>query len=250
MSDKPQIALGMPRYGEAICAGAARSFYVFAASARHSTVRLIEANSSLINHCFNHLWCTALNERERGITHFAMIHSDIEPSHYWLDTLLLEMQKVGADVISAVVPVKDDRGITSTAVDTGNLFHAKRLTMKEVMSLPETFTEEDAGGPLLLNTGLWLCDMRGSWAEDICFRSHHQLAKRDGQWFPEVISEDWDASDQFNKLGLKLAATRKVKVKHHGASEYPNDQAWGRWSVDEAWTEHQKKEDALCVSSS
>lgn len=245
MSDKPHIALGMPRYG-LIHAGAARSFYVFASSARTVNVRLIESNSSLINHCFNHLWCAALNERERGVTHFAMQHSDIEPQPYWLDVLYAEMQAVGADVISAVVPIKDERGLTSTAVNTGDLFCVKRLTMREVMDLPETFTAEDAGGPLLLNTGLWLCDFSQPWAEEIVFDSLHKNEKRDGEWRPAVCSEDWLVSDQFNRLGLKLAATRKIQVKHHGDFDYPNDHAWGRWTTDQVWSQR-NKEAELCV---
>jgi hypothetical protein len=229
----PAIALAMPRYGGTVSVGAARSFYVFASSGRHFQTRILESNSSLINHCFNHLWCAALNERERGVTHFAMQHSDIEPEPYWLDKLWDEMKAVGADVISTVVPIKDARGITSTAIDTGDPFHSRRLTMREVYDLPETFTAEDAGGPLLLNTGLWLCDFSQPWVEEVCFDSLHRIGKRDGQWMPEVCSEDWLMSMAFNRLGLKLACTRKVGIKHHGEFGYPNDAAWGSWKTDQ-----------------
>lgn len=232
----------MPRYGDQVSAGAARSFYVYATSGRNFQTRMLESNSSLLNHCFNHLWCAALNERERGVTDFAMQHSDIEPEPFWLDKLWAEREAVGADVISVVVPIKAHQGTTSTAIDTGDPYHSRRLTMREVMELPETFTAEDVGGPLLLNTGLWLCDFAQPWVEEVCFDSLHRIGKSNGQWKPECCSEDWLMSMAFNRLGLKVAATRKVGVKHLGSFPYPNDSAWGSWATDEHIVTHEKEQ--------
>lgn len=250
---KPFVAVAMPSYGN-ITPGAARAFYAFPSNRRKVSFQLMESSSSLLNHCFNTLWCSALNMRAQGITHFAMIHSDVEPEAFWLDTLYDEMQKSKADVISAVIPIKDERGITSTAVDTGDLFDPRRLTMREVMQLPPTFTAKDAGGPLLLNTGLWLCDFTKPWASDVFFHTLHRTILEDGQWKPQVVSEDWYFSDQLNKRGLRLAATRTVKVTHIGTGEYRNDQAWGKWATDEAcsgWmsqSEDEECESDLCAT--
>src|ERR1700724_2919706 len=60
-----------------------------------------------IEHNFNMMWCCALNDRKaNGYTHFAMVHSDIGTGPFWLDTLIEEMDRVDADVMTAVNAIK------------------------------------------------------------------------------------------------------------------------------------------------
>lgn len=191
------------------------------------------SSTSLLPFTFNHLWTGFLNKRQsEGITHFAMIHDDVCPVAGWLDTLLEELEAHDADVVSAVVPIKDARGLTSTAVDGLDEWNPRRLTMKEVFDLPETFSEHDVGGPLLLNTGLWVCRLDRSWCEKVAFRQQDRIVKlADGTFCPQTKSEDWDFSRQLRLLGCKLLATRKVKLEHD-RSEFTNTKVWGTWETD------------------
>src|SRR5512146_50667 len=67
---------------------------------------------------FNRLWAAALTKAQRGkITHFAMLHSDIAPEPGFLDVLMEECCRLNADLVSAVIPLKDGRAVTSTAID-------------------------------------------------------------------------------------------------------------------------------------
>lgn len=173
---------------------------------------------SLLAMTFNKLWCQALNTRQRDkLTHFAMHHSDIEAENGWLDKLLEEQQRTGADVLSVVVPIKDERGVTSTGLHTLKDSSTRRLTMKEIMELPETFDAEMAGAKegecLAINTGLWICDFTKPWVEDVYFMIEDGIGRRDnGLFVPGTLSEDWFFSAQCAKKGLKVMATRKVKV--------------------------------------
>ena len=79
--------------------------------------------------------------KERALSHWVLLHSDVVPvEENWILTLKAEMDKVKADVLSAVLPIKDSRGLTSTAPDT-HQWQPRRLTMKEIMDRPATFTE-------------------------------------------------------------------------------------------------------------
>src|SRR5689334_16752230 len=101
------------------------------ASAKHRYSVNTEGGS-LLALMFNLLWCRALNQRAgRGWTHFAMHHSDIEAPAGWADTLVDEMERVGADVLSCVVPIKDNRGLTSTGWQDPHTRRIRRFTMAE-----------------------------------------------------------------------------------------------------------------------
>src|SRR5689334_17640784 len=77
----------------------------------------------------NRMLCSALNARKYDW--FAMLHDDIEPPPFWVDILIDEAERYGADVVSAVVPIKDDSGATSTAIakPDSDYGHACRLTV-------------------------------------------------------------------------------------------------------------------------
>lgn len=220
--------------------------------------------TSLLCWNFNKMWAAALNLRATyRITHFAMLHSDIEPEPGWLDVLVAEQQRLGADVVSAVVPFKDQfaRGITSTGLgrvdaprgDCGVQGDSRRLTLHEIYQLPETFCAADTDSPndvLLVNSGCWVADFTKPWvdARDVngrarfSFQNHDGIVfDRDGKAHAECRGEDWTASYKLFDLGCKVYATRKIKTVHHGEFGYSNwvpgpdgkSTAWGQWKTDE-----------------
>lgn len=221
--------MGMPWYGGCNL-HAARSFFGLASKGGYER-HMDDVNSSLLADGFNQLWCSALNSRNQGITHFAMQHADLDPDKYWLDTLLAEMEKKGVDIISVVVPIKDQRGLTSTAIGWANdpWSVARRLTLYETQFLPQTFTTEDVvsqfpdivppGGRLLMNTGLWVCKL-GDWSERCHFEICNRIVKIDGKFYRQVIPEDWNFSRMAYEAGAKIACTSAVKVTHYGNGGY------------------------------
>lgn len=238
------VFLGMPGYGD-LTIGA--SVGLFGATSGQVSidgepVKLTAhrdyAQGSLLGHVFNRLWCGAGNRALSGerVDYFAMIHSDIEPERHWLDKLITEMEARDLDVLGVVVPIKSTHGLTSIALDKpGQQWHPLcRLTMKEVYDLPETFTEDDTGHPILINTGLWVC----RFSVEICKQLHFTINDRvsfddvKGEFVPEVEPEDWFFSRRCHELGLRVGATRKVKLLHAGNQRFSNEFVWGDQKFD------------------
>lgn len=196
---------------------------------------------SLLPLSFNQLWCEALNERRQGVTHFCMVHDDLALEPGWLATLVDQLDASGADVVSAVIPLKDDRGLTSTGVMDPTTRRMKKFSLHEALSLPPTFGAEDAGYPghvLLMNTGLWLARITDRWAERVVFRLHDTVQRLpDGTFRPACVSEDWLFSVDCWRWGLRTRATTAVKVKHCGRFDYPNFAAWGSREDEDEWAE-------------
>ncbi len=175
---------------------------------------------SLLATNFNHLLVGARNsQKEAGWTDWAMHHADVSVPPLWLDAMVDEKRRVGADVLSAVIAIKDERRLTSTGVVEAN-GTIRRLTLKEVHRLPETFSAADttaAGivGELVVNTGLLLVDFTQPWARDFCFSLADSIATDpDGTQRPLSLPEDWNFSHWCNEKGLRLFATRKLLVQH------------------------------------
>lgn len=193
-------------------------------------------STSLLTLCFNRLWCDALNSTPRPDV-FCMLHDDIRPEYGWLDVLLTEMDKYGADVMSAVMPIKDERGLTSTAIYNPANHMMRRLTMRETTALPATFDAAMAGYPgchLLINTGCWVCRFDAPWVEEVCFTMRDTLTREsDGQFRTTCFSEDWMFSLWAAKRGLKAMATSAVKAHHTGTFNYPNFVPWGGCQTDD-----------------
>jgi predicted O-methyltransferase YrrM len=223
--------LAMPRYGGAVHMAAAHAFYNPVAPGSRVKVRLLSQATSLLTASFNSAWAGARNEWEAGNADaFAMIHTDVAPQDGWLDVLAAELDASGADVIGVTMPIKDLRGLHSTAVETGDHWRVRRLSSAEIARLPETFTDADVPG-LLLNTGLWLAKL-GPWCLDVLFHIEDTIQRGpDGKWRAGTMPEDWGFSRQCRKLGLKLAATRKVQADHYGDHKWDNQAVWG-WSHD------------------
>lgn len=177
---------------------------------------------SCLTRNFNELYCAALNARKEGITHFCMLHSDVVPHGMgWLDIMLEIMQAHQTDVLSAIIPIKDNKGFTSTALDTDQ-WRPRRLTMTEICKeYPETFTRPD----LLINTGLMLIDIRKPWVEQCHFMFLDTIQNRDGIFYAENSPEDWEFSRDARLKGAKIFATRAIGVTHYGHAGYINAHA-------------------------
>jgi hypothetical protein len=194
-------------------------------------------SGSLLAMVFNQLWCHALNQRRIfGLTHFAMHHADIQAPPFWIDTLLDEQQHVGADMLSVVVPIKDDRGLTSTGTRDPVHGAIRRFTMKEIYDLPETFSIADTTVRdhwLMVNTGLWICDFTKPWVEQVVFSILDSIICENGRFQARSLPEDWNFSGWCARQGLRVFATRKLPVVHHGRAAYGNDEVWGEWQTDQ-----------------
>ena len=185
----------------------------------------IEQWSSALTSSFNQMWCAGLNMRlTDGITHFLLWHADVRPQGMdWLDILFQEMAMAGADVLSAIIPIKDDKGVTSTAFDVRQ-WQPLRVTQKQASELPETWTAEN----LLINTGLMLVDFQKPWVEQICFTVDNKIEKDPtGTWRSFFEPEDWNFSRQCRSLGVSMYVTRKIRVEHYGFKSYRSDDVWG-----------------------
>lgn len=247
MSQKYRVLVGPP--GPNFSWGTVRG--LLALSAGKHEVKLINSGNGFDD--FDSIWTTAMNEGEAGrITHVAMLHLDIVPmaedgAPVWLDILIDEMDRLGLDYISAVSPLKDGRGLTSSGIgDPINHWTPwRRFTVKDTFRFPETFTAEDvgAGGRYLLhNSGCWVADMRKPiWyqptpaGEAPAYFAFPERVYRDpltGKWTHSRESEDWFFSRCLASMGAKTAITRKVKLKHLGRVGYPNSEPWGEWEHD------------------
>lgn len=245
------VVLAQPGYGE-VTGGAARGFWR-ATRLPDARVDRHYSEGSLLAANFNNAWCHALNLAHGGRppTHFAMIHADVEPEDWWLDTLIDEMDRHGLDVLGVAVPIKDRHGLTSVALARadGDTWRPHcRLTMTDVYRLPETFTSADVGHPILLNTGLWVCRFDESWARKVHFTINDRIVTRpDGSYMAQCEPEDWYFSRLLHEVGkadspteglrrLRIGCTRKVLLNHRGAALFSNDRAWG-FPYDSAWTD-------------
>lgn len=236
-----RILVYMPLHDWRCHRKAARAFYRPIGPDSPHTAIIDDSNvpSSLLPDAFNFGWCHAVNCYRRGeIEAWGLIHSDMGAETGWVDILERERAKVNADVISAVVPIRDEtgppRGMTSTAVDSDD-WGPRRLTMHEVHNLlPETFTSDDTqqlfGFPLLLNTGLMLVKMRPEFVEPP-FGFHLMTGVGpgpQGQIRMLVQPEDWIFSRDCRKRGLRLAATRAVKLTHGDGDLWDNQKVRGQ----------------------
>jgi hypothetical protein len=238
-----RVYLAMPRYGpQANFEGVVSLLLAAEESEDALRIHIGSEASSALTFTFNSLWCKALALYAAGeIDYFAMQHDDVVPPHGWLDMLHADHLASGADVVAAVAPIKDGRGLCSTAVDdTGDPWRVRRLTMKQVHALPEVFTDADVGGELLLNTGLWICKL-GPWCLEqnpdgslrFAFTIYNKIIRLpDGTFGVRFISEDWDASRQFRRIGLKLACSRRVVLSHWGSASWSSGNVWG-WDHDQ-----------------
>lgn len=187
----------------------------------------VACSTSILTKCFNQLLCSALDLRDEGkVTHMAMAHSDIIAEPFWLETLWGEMWLHAADLVSAVVPIKDQEGRTSTAIglESDRWAVPTCIYSKDRSRLPDTFGPEaccDEGEVLLVNTGLFLADLRRPWWDDFAFTFTDRIVKRaDGKREAECRSEDWEMSHHLAQHGARVMATWKIGLEHVGSYSY------------------------------
>lgn len=244
MTDR-RIVLGMPGYGKQTAA-AGRAFWL---ASREANICRNYQQGSLLASNFNQLWCLALNLVHAGerVDYFAMLHDDVAPQDYWLDALIEELEAKQLDVLSAVVPIKDSRGLTSMALarrDGDAWMPHCRLSMHDVYDLPETFTSNDLGGyQLLLNTGCWVARWNQEWAKMVHFEINDRIVfnRAANRYQAQTEPEDWHFSRQLHEIGsgpsahlmpLRIGATRKIALTHTGEMDFVNTRAWGSQLFD------------------
>lgn len=231
-----KVFCAMPAYDNRCTLGASKGFWRCCRNL--DNVWLAAESGSLLAATFNMLWCHALNLVHNGerVDYFAMLHADIGPEDFWLDKLIDELEEKQLDVLGVAVPIKDTRGVTSIAVDNyPETWRVKcRLTLDEIFRLPETFTSDDIGYPLLLNTGCWVCKFDMEWAKKFRFEINDRIVFNTAtkQYQPENESEDWFGSRLFHEFGLKVGATRKVRLCHTGDMEFTNTSPCGAEPFD------------------
>lgn len=225
-----KVFVGMPRYGE-LTSGAARSLYYPSGGAVWVS-KIAEAQNSLPCNAFNDLLRIALDLRDAGsVTHFAMIHADVEPEGYWVDELWAELIGQGADLVSAVVPIKDHGADPPTSTAVGDRHDPwkvnRRVRVSERATLPETFGPEHVCGAdevLLVNTGLWITDLRHpAWDAFPGFNVKSDIhTALDGTRTARCRPEDWEMSRYLDRAGARVMATWRVGLSHRGTAAWPN----------------------------
>lgn len=185
-------------------------------------------SGSVLPRVFN---AAVLNAVQGGFDCLAMLHADVAAEPGWLSMLWEEMQEHDADVISAVVPIKDEWQWTSTGVHTTDE-HNRRLMLVECHEkLPKTFDidapwlREIGAHMLLLNTGCMLLRVTEPWLRKWAGFQFRSCINWDGDGAvgqQVCTSEDWDMSEQLASLvpQPKLMATTAVRVHHWGAKEW------------------------------
>lgn len=246
------VFIGQPNYDGTMHAGCAEGIYLSGTKRN----RLIFANPmSLVSHNCNHIYVNALNRREEdNLEWLALLHSDIRPSAWWIDTLIEEADRVGADLMAACAHIKDDRGIYSVAISDPNFPWTPftRLTSKQVLhpSFPDTFDLEIAANALeqlppglrvedvprstlQVNTGCCIIRLNTPIAEKFYFDQRDTIFHDGTQWIAKTQSEDWRFSDRVASLGGRVFGTKKVQLYHYGNAEFFSHAAFGQNRDDE-----------------
>ena len=244
-----KVMLAMP--GPSLAFAACRA--LIEASEKHE-VGIDNSGGSWDN--FNTLFALALNRAAQGsITHFAMLHADVVPAAGWLDVLLEECDAFEADLVSAIVPLKDMRGVTSSGLGRpGDPFGGawRRVCVRELAGMPPTFNgpwlQRHWGATpahdLLHNNGCWVADLRkpvftaadhaATIEGQICpvltamFAFPRRVVKYRGEWTVQGESEDWYFSRRLAELDANTYLTQRVQLAHlDGGTSYRNFGEWG-----------------------
>lgn len=247
LNNRPTIFIAAPFYGS-VHPGSRMGIYEQASCGRnYNILQPAQFSSSALTENFNHHLCAALNHPiEGGVDLFVMLHSDVQPGAGWLDAICDERARLGAAMLSCLIPLKNHEGKTSTGVDTPT--GVRRFTMHEAMRLPETFNAELAGYPgqeLLANVGCFVLDMRGPWLGTILtphadgqsgFHIRGGVRQgQDGKWRTWFEPDDWNLSRDVAAGGGKIFVTRKVRCIHYGEQAFGNWEAWGTCLSDTDW---------------
>lgn len=224
------VAYGIPSYLRGVDAGIVPITHQMG-DGRNKITMLSSIDSSACCMRFNALLIMALQLHKQGkADYFLLWHSDILPEPHFVDKMVAIAEEKNAEILSAIVPIKDQNGLTSTALDepVGDMppeWRVRRFTMKEISEMPETFTHDK----LLVNTGLLLIKLSASWVKDIYFHFDDKIIEHHGQRLAVLFPEDWMFSRDARKLGCTSQwVTRAVKLTHVGHQQFPNYGVWGQ----------------------
>jgi len=166
----------------------------------------------------------------RGLSSIALHNGPIENRagkfSEWLTSCGIKGSTLTADHRSRLL---EAFSVWLNRTDANNWRPFCRLSMHDVYELPETFTSEDVGKPILLNTGLWVCRFDMKWATKVHFEINNRIVfdPKLNRYHEQTEPEDWFFSRLCHELGLKIGATRKIQVKHRGEAEFFNTSPWG-----------------------
>lgn len=229
MGDQRKVFWGVPSYKREVDAGILSVSHMM--TKKHRTYSPASVDTSACCLRFNAMLIMAQEFHARGdADYFLLWHSDIVPEAWFLDKMIDIAEEKGAEILSAVVPIKDEHGLTSTAIDEPvgdmpNEWRVRRLTMAEIMERESTFTDPK----LLVNTGLLLIKLSAPWVKDIYFHFEDKIIEHHGKKLAVLFPEDWMFSRDARKLGCtSMWATRDVKLTHIGHQQYPNYSVWGK----------------------
>lgn len=141
------------------------------------------------------------------------------------------MRACGADLVSAVVPIKQPPPVpTSTGIGLWSDPWAvqRYVQVGDRAAMAETFGAEicGEGEVLLVNTGCFLADLRHpAWdqfaeAGGFAFETRIERDEATGRRMASIQPEDWRMSRFLQERGARLAATWSVSLRHGG---------WGWW---------------------
>jgi hypothetical protein len=254
------VLIGVPTYDDKVNTGLAAALIAEGALPHCPVYTVAFKAVSLLALGHNELLCLALNNRP-DISHLLIVHADILPDRGFLIQMLSDMEEAHADVLGAIVPIKDGHGLTSTAylphlgppdAQGRYEFRRRRLTIKEATRLPDLFdvhdiqhlfSDDSPDGVLLVNTGLLLLDVRQPFAERVHFEINDAIfTNGDGKFIADVEPEDWYFSRQCALAGARVCVTRRVGLRHIGSARFPNKTTWGEWDTDQAWSAAPRKE--------
>lgn len=220
------------------------------ATAKHRVLVKVHQTSLLAAGC-NQMYCDALNGKGNSngerFKWFAMLHADVAPEPLWLDKLIEIAEQNNADLLSAVVPIKGNEGVTSTAISfPGDPFQRyARLTLKQVNrpDWPETFNVKQAlaffrretphypevlaDSTLLVNTGCMVVRLDRPWSNELYFTINDKIDLTLNGFQSFVEPEDWFFSRLVAEKGGNVMATKAIRLEHIGNTPYPNTGAWG-----------------------
>lgn len=253
-----KVFVGVPTYDGGLSAGAARG--AFACGTKLHQTATIAHNASLICYNMNALYAMALTSRKTfGTEWFAMLHADISPPVCWIDALIDRAEEVGADLMTAISPIKDKRGLTSTGIGHPNTqwIPWSRLTLKQVNheSFPETFDIDGAvdalaklpddlrleapKSHLLVNTAAMVVRVNRPFSEHVHFSVADKIFDLgDGKFLAKTESEDWRFGKEVAARGGRVFATSVLGLEHHGDASYNSYDTWGQDRDDECISEH------------
>ena len=212
---------------------------------RVDMVRWRVAAGSLLPKSFNTPLCEAMDLRDAGeVTHFAMLHDDVWPDNGWITTLWREMRAHDADLISAVVPIKDApwwRSSTAIGLKSDPWPIPRFIRAQDQATLPETFGPEHVCGDgevLLVNTGCWLADITRPWWDEFVdaggFTFHTRTTRgKSNERITWIQPEDWIMSRFLQERGARVMATYAVPIRHFGQCWWSNyDDPHSMYAVD------------------